>query len=156
MFSLSSISLLLSTGYMNINTVLVRIVEHVVSTLVSSAVEPSGYSNLILTPLRKCGPHCLYCVAHLEVLERASGQGRELKQPWPYEERRVLSEDVEYSRGIWIFSRFHFSLCFLLTMHRMDPGLTVLVKQNLVTSVKGNLWQKNQGKLRLLTQAARK
>lgn len=54
-------------------------VEQRVSILLSSATEPLIQATLILTALRKCGPRCLYCAPHLGVLEKASGQGRELK-----------------------------------------------------------------------------
>lgn len=79
-----------------------------------------------------------------------------LKQLTPYEERSGLSENSKYSYRTWIFSRFHFSLWFLSALLRLGSGLTVLVKQNLVTSAKENPWQRNQGKLKLLTRAARK
>jgi len=79
-----------------------------------------------------------------------------LKQLTAYDERSGLSENSKYFCRTWIFFRFHFSLWFLLALLRMGSGLTVPVKENLVTSVKENPWQKNQGKLKLLTRDARK
>lgn len=84
--------------------------EQHVSFLLSSVAEPLIHAAPVPTALREGVPHCLYCVPYLE---KASGQGRELKQPQPREERGALSEDGEYSCSIWIFSRFHFSFWFL-------------------------------------------
>jgi len=131
-------------------------VKHCVSFLLSSATEPLIHATLILRPLRKCGPRCLYWVPYFRGFGESIRARKRAGTASATRREKGISEDSEYSCWICIFSRFHFSLWFFLTMLRMDPGLTVLVKRNLVTSVKGSLWQKNQGKLRLLTQAARR